>query len=213
MITIIFIITIIVTFSFSLPSLFASLLFPLEPSFEPFDSFVGLVLEPPWTADHVLISILLCYIACYVPARPWAVAHSTWEGCTPPDQSWQGPGCTLTPSNPERWLLKKTGWKNCPKTGWKNAQKKCGKNLSSVSVACDGWGGWRIGRRAWTAAEKKDIEIFFKISHSVTGKMEKYLSMSEKNQNWKYLVGPGVLGPGHPGKTPGERSEKCCKKI
>ena len=39
--------TIMITFSFSLPSLFASLVFPLDPSFDPLDSFVGLVLDPP----------------------------------------------------------------------------------------------------------------------------------------------------------------------
>ena len=38
---------IMVTLSFSLPSLFASLVFPLDPSFDPLDSFVGLVLDPP----------------------------------------------------------------------------------------------------------------------------------------------------------------------
>ena len=39
--------TIMITFSFSLPSLLASLVFPLDPSFDPLDSFVGLVLDPP----------------------------------------------------------------------------------------------------------------------------------------------------------------------
>ena len=36
-----------ITFNFSLPSLLASLVFPLDPSFDPLDSFVGLVLDPP----------------------------------------------------------------------------------------------------------------------------------------------------------------------
>ena len=36
-----------ITLSFSLPSLLASLVLPVDPSLEPLDSFVGLVLDPP----------------------------------------------------------------------------------------------------------------------------------------------------------------------
>ena len=43
------------------------------------------------------------------------------------------------------------------------------------------------------------------------------VKLQKEFQNTKiflsYLVGPGGLGPGQPGKTPGERSEKCCKII
>ena len=79
------------------------------------------------------------------PARPWAAAHSTWGGCTPPDQSSRGPSCSRTPSNHERWLLmseKKRCRNGQEEMGEKIYKKKRSGKKPVRHVGCWSWLGW-----------------------------------------------------------------------